>query len=92
MGYKSSIDNFEKNYLEWCKIDFWKELEGKNLFEVYGQVKLDCLLAEGKYKEQIGMGNFREDEKEYHEFLELSERAKRVSNTVDGILFELINW
>ena len=92
MGYKSSRYNFEENHLQWCKMDFWKSLEGNELFEKYGQAKLDCLLAGMRYREEIGMADFNESEKEFHELLELAERTQRVSETIDRILVEAINW
>ena len=91
MGYKASTTNFQNNHLDWCKKDYWSSLDD-DLFKTYGQAKLDCLLAGLKYQEEIGMASFREDEKEYHELLELSERTERVSKIIDSIMTTIIHW
>jgi hypothetical protein len=92
MGYKYSILHFKENHLEWCKVEFWEALNGDELWRVYGQAKMDCLLAGLKYREEIGLADFKESEKEYHENLEMAERTSRVSQIIDDILVELIAW
>ena len=93
MGYKTSRANFEKNHLEWCNEDYWTSIrKSDDLFRIYGQAKLDCLLADMKYKEEIGTNGFHLHETEYHILTELSQRTERVSGIIDVIVTQIIHW
>lgn len=94
MGYKESRGQFEAHYQTWSNMDWWKEWAEKrpfnDLIKEYGRAKLDCLIAEMKYKEDIV--GLEPNHEAYWELFDLANKAKHTSKLLDEIMLHIINW
>lgn len=91
MGYKASVGNFEEMYKDWADPKWWSSPDVlKDIFTIYGQAKLDCLIAGRKYREDLAGMDSTEDM--FWELTEWIHRAELVNELIDEFLLTIINW
>lgn len=91
MGYKSSMGNFEEMYKQWSDPKFWSSFGvEKDVFLIYGQAKLDCLIAGMKYSEDLA--GMHPTENMFWELTDWYNKTQFVSSIIDTIILETINW
>lgn len=94
MGYKESRNQFEMHYKTWSSFEFWEEWSKDatfdDLMKQYGRAKLDCLIAENKFKEDLS--GLNPSDEGYWELFDWANKAEHTGQIIDDIMLSLINW